>query len=184
MSWSKLPAANRRWLVVNGIFVTALINVVVNVAIDLVSLGARDSVPMWGAPLVGPSVLWTVIGTLFLLPLFTCVLATGAIRRDIRRGSVERLEPDAAHRWVGRVPAGRWRRGAEIGAFAVVVLGPPTLLLLAILGFPDLDRGQYVAWQTGYAVLLGMIVTPLIALAAMADPVPALADTSPLDPSD
>src|SRR5690348_7207013 len=136
MSWSELPAANRSWLVVNGLFVTALINLFVNVAIDLVSLGRRDAVPMWGAPLVGPSVLWTVIGTLFLLPLFTCVLATGAVRRDLRRGSLERIEPDATHRWVAELPAGRWRRGAEIGALAVVVLAPPTLLLLAILGFP------------------------------------------------
>jgi hypothetical protein len=171
-AWRELPEPNRRWLVVNGIFVTALINVVVNVAIDLLSLGDRDTVPMWGAPLVGPSVLWTVIGTLFLLPLLTCALATGAIRRDIRRGAVERLESDAVHRRIGRLPAGRWRRGAEIGAFAVVVLGPPTILLLAILGFPDLDRGQYIVWQTVYAVLLGMLVTPPIALAAMADPPP------------
>jgi hypothetical protein len=169
-TWRELPEPNRRWLVVNGIFVTALINIMVNAAIDFASLGARDSVPMWGAPLVGPSVLWTVVGTLFLLPLFTCALATGAIRRDIRRGSIERIEPDGAHGWNGRLPAGRWRRGAEIGGLAVIVLGPPTLLLLAILGFPGLDRGQYVAWQTAYAVLLGMIVTPLIALAAMADP--------------
>jgi hypothetical protein len=171
-AWRELPAHNRRWFVVNGIFVTAAINVVVNVAIDLLSLGHRDSVPMWGAPLVGPSVLWTVIGTLFLLPLFTCVLATGAVRRDLRRGSLERIQPDATHRWIAELPAGRWRRGAEIGALAVVVLAPPTLLLLAILGFPDLSRTQYVVWQTAYAVLLGMIVTPLIALAAMADPPP------------
>jgi hypothetical protein len=169
-AWSELPAGNRRWLVLNGLFVTALINVFVNVAIDLASLGGHDTVQMWGAPLVGPSVLWTVIGTLFLLPLFTCVLATGAVRRDLRRGSLERIEPDATHRWIAALPAGRWRRGAEIGGFAVIVLGPPTLLLLAILGFPDLDRTQYVVWQTAYAVALGMIVTPLIALAAMADP--------------
>lgn len=172
MTSRELPAANRRWLVVNGLFVTALINVVVNVAIDLLSLGDRDSVPMWGAPLVGPSVLWTVIGTLFLLPLITCALATGAVRRDLRRGSLERLEPDATHRWISGLPAGRWRRGAEIGAFAVVVLAPPTLLVLAILGFPDLDRTQYVVWQTVFAVLLGAAATPVIALAAMADPPP------------
>ena len=94
---------------------------------------------MWGAPLVGPSVFWTVIGTLFLLPLFTCVLATGAVRRDIRRGSLERLEPDSSHRWLSELPASRWRRGAEIGGLAVVLGAPPVLLLLAILGFPDLD---------------------------------------------
>jgi MFS family permease len=159
--------------VVNALAVTAGINVVVNAAIDLVSVAGRDSVPMWGPPLVGPSILWTVIGTLFLLPLFTCVLTTTAIRKDVRRGSLPPLDRlDPAHRWLTELPPGRWRRGAEIGGLAVAILTPPVLLMLAFLGFPDLDRGQYVAWQTAFAVVLGMIVTPPIALAAMADPHP------------
>ena len=170
MSWSELPAANRRWLVVNGLFVTAAINVVLNVAIDLLSLGDRDTVPMWGAPLVGPTILWTVLGTLFLLPLFTCVLATGAVRRDIRRGSLEPIHSDASPRRLSELPPGRWRRGAELGGLAMAIFAPPTLLVLAIAGFPDLDGSQYVVWQTAYAVALGIVVTPLIALAAMVDP--------------
>ena len=44
---------------------------------------------MWGAPLVEPSVFWDLIGTLFLLPLFTSALSTAAIRRDIRRGALD-----------------------------------------------------------------------------------------------
>jgi hypothetical protein len=151
--------------------VTAGINVVVNAAIDLVSVAGRESVPMWGPPLVEPSIFWTVIGTLFLLPLFTCVLTTTAIRKDVRRGSLPPLDRlDPAHRWLAELPPGRWRRGAEIGGLAVLVLAPPTLLVLAIAGFPDLDSDRYVAYQVAFAVALGMIVTPVIALAAMADP--------------
>jgi hypothetical protein len=37
-------------------------------------------------------------------------------------------------------------------------------------GFGDLDEGQLVLCQTGFAVLLGIVVTPPIALCAMADP--------------
>src|SRR4051812_8082323 len=88
-AWRQLPAPNRRWLVVNALLVTALINVVVNVAIDLGSVKSGEAVPMWGAPLVEPSIFWTLLGTLFLLPLFTCALATTAIRRDIARGELE-----------------------------------------------------------------------------------------------
>ena len=66
-----------------------------------------------------------MIGTLFLLPLFTCVLATAAIRRDIRRGSLERLDAAPTHRRLAALPAGRWRRGAAFGGLAVVVLAPP-----------------------------------------------------------
>jgi hypothetical protein len=169
--WASIPGPNRRWLLVNALVVTAAINVVLNWAISAGAVRNIDTVPMWGAPLVETSTLWTVIGTLFLLPLFTCVLATTSVRRDMRRGSLAPLELDSNHRWLSELPFGRWRRGAEIGGLAVVILAPPALLALAIAGFPDLDSGRYVAYQVVFAVALGMLVTPPIALAAMADPV-------------
>jgi len=89
----------------------------------------------------------------------------------VRRGSLVPLELDSAHRRLAALPRSRWRRGAEIGGLAVVALTPPMLFLLAALGFPELDKGQYIAWQTILAVALGIVVTPLIAVAAMADPV-------------
>lgn len=170
MSWSELPAANRRWLVVNALGVTAAINVVLNAAIDLLSVANRDTIPMWGPPLVEPSVFWTLIGTLFLLPLFTSALSTAAIRRDIQRGTLSRLDGlTSTHPRLAALPVGRWRRGAAIGGIAVAVLAPPLVLLLVLLGSPDLSSGQFVTYQVAFAVLLGMIVTPPIALAAMAE---------------
>ena len=169
MGWRDLPAPNRRWLVVNAIFVTALINVVLNWAIALGAVGGRDSVPMWGAPLVEPSVFWDLVGTLFLLPLFTSALTTAAIRRDIRRGALERIEaPRGVHRRLAQ--PGRWGRGAAFGCLAVVALSPGFLVLLAALGFPELSKSQFIAWHTGFAVALGVLVTPPLAILAMADP--------------
>jgi hypothetical protein len=169
-AWRQLPESNRRWLVVNALFVTAAINVLVNGAIDLLTVANRDAVPMWGLPLVEPSVFWTLIGTLFLLPLFTSALSTAAIRRDIGRGSMARLDHLAStHPGIARLPAGRWRRGAAVGGIAVAVLAPPLVVLLALLGSPDLSAGQFVAYQVIFAVLLGVLVTPPIALAAMAE---------------
>jgi hypothetical protein len=168
-AWREFPKSNRRWLVVNAIFVTAAINLVVNGLIALGAVGDRDSVPMWGAPLVEPSVFWDLIGTLFLLPLITSALTTAAIRRDIGRGTLESIDrPRGAHRWLA-VP-GRWRRGAALGGLAVVALSPGLLILLAALGFPELSRSQFVAWHTGFAVVLGALVTPPLAIFAMADP--------------
>jgi hypothetical protein len=167
-TWRELPAPNRRWLVVNAIFVTALINAAVNFLIALGAVGDRDSVPMWGAPLVEPSVFWDLVGTLFLLPLFTSALTTAAIRRDIRRGTLEQVAPlpDVHPRLAA---PGRWRRGAAFGGLAVVALAPGLLILLAALGFPELSKSQFVAWHTGFAVALGMFVTPPLAVLGMAD---------------
>jgi hypothetical protein len=167
-TWRELPVPNRRWLVVNAVLVTAVINVVVNYLIANGAVAGRDSVPMWGAPLVEPSVFWDLVGTLFLLPLLTSALTTAAIRRDIRRGTLEQIAPlpDVHPRLAG---PGRWRRGAAFGVLAVVALAPGLLILLAALGFPELSRSQFVAWHTGFAVVLGVLVTPPLALLAMAE---------------
>ena len=170
--WRELPAANRRWLVAKAIVATIAINAVVNAAIAWASVTGQGSVSMWGAPLVETSIFWNVIGTLFLLPLITCVLTTTAIRADIQRGSLAPLSSGlrATHRWLTALPSARWRRGVAIGALTVVVLAPPLVLALVVSGLGDLDEGQFVLWQTVFAVLLGIAVTPPIALCAMADP--------------
>lgn len=164
-----MPAANRSWLLVNALAATAAINAIVNAAIAWVAVGGQDTVLLWGAPLVETSVIWNVIGTLFLLPSITCVLTTTVIRRDVRRGS---LTPLDRLDWPAALPAARWRRGVVIGALVTAVLGPPLVFALVVSGFPDLSVDQFVACQTVFAVALGAIVTPPIALCAMADPYP------------
>jgi hypothetical protein len=147
------------------------INVVLNAAIAWLSVAGQGSVSMWGAPLVETSIFWNVVGTLFLLPSITCLLTTTAIRADIRSGSLPPLTGlRSAHRWLAALPFPRRRRGAVVGAMAVVVLAPPLVLALLVSGLGDLDEGQFVLWQTVFAVLLGILVTPPIALCAMADP--------------
>lgn len=169
--WGELPPANRQWLLTRALAATVVINVVVNAAIAWLSVAGQGSVSMWGAPLVETSIFWNVVGTLFLLPLITCVLTTTAIRADIRSGSLPPLtELRSAHRWLASLPFPRWRRGAVVGALAVVMLAPPLILVLVAADFGDLDAGQFVLCQTVFAVLLGVVVTPPIALCAMADP--------------
>jgi hypothetical protein len=171
--WEELPTPNRRWLVVNALVVTIAINVVVNAAIAWLSVKGQDTVSMWGVPLAETSVFWNLVGTLFLLPMITCVLTTTAIRRDVRRDTLAPLDRlRTTHRWLAALPLSRWRRGVVLGVLLAAVLTPPIVLALAALGFPDLSLEQFVVAQTIFAVLLGIAVTPPIALFAMVDPYP------------
>ena len=164
--WRELPAANRRWVVVNALLATALINVVVNVAIDILIVAGHGEIPLWEPPLVRPSTAWTLMGTLFLLPLITSVLATRAVRHDLEAGSLERVNVSprlwAAH----EAPA---RRGAALGLTALVLVAPPLLIVMTLLDFQDLSHTRFIAYQTAFAVLLGLVVTPLVAIRAMGD---------------
>lgn len=153
-----------------ALLATALINVAVNAAIAWLSVQSQEGVATWGVPLAETSLFWNAIGTLFLLPLITCVLTTTAIRHDIAAGSVEstgRLR--AAYPRIAALPEGRFARGAVLGALAVVALGPLATLALVAVGSPELSNCEFIALQTAFAVVLGALVTPLIALCAMAD---------------
>lgn len=166
-----MPASHRRWIVVNALIVTAAVNLILNAALASLSVSDYDSVPIWGAPLAKePSVFGSALGSLFLLPLITCMVVTGLIRRDVRLDSLQPL-PDlrSAHRWLAVLPATRFRRGVALGALALLALAPLLALALLLLDPAALSQGQFVAWQTTFTVALGAIVTPAIALAAMAD---------------
>lgn len=166
-----MPEAHRRWIVLKALVATAAINVVVNAALAWLGVSGQESVPFWGLPLAETSVFWNLVGTLFLLPAITCVLTTAAVRRDVRLGSLASLDSlRYIHRRLSALPPGAARRGLVLGGLAVVALAPPLLLALAVAGFPEPTRGEFVAWQTAFAVLLGALVTPVIAFFAMTDP--------------
>ena len=55
------------------------------------------------------------------------------------------------------------------GAVIAVFAAPPIVLVLAALGVGDLSHAQYTVWHIAFAVVLGALVTPVIALCAMTD---------------
>jgi hypothetical protein len=170
--WRQLPGSHRRWIVVKAVVATAVTNLIVNAVLASLGVEGRDAVPIWGVPLGEPSVFGSAIGTFFFLPLITCLLVTAAIRRDVRTGSLESLEGfRSAHRWLAALPAGRLKRGIAFGAISVVLLAPLLALALFVADPAELSERQFVAWQTTFAVALGVIATPTIALYAMAEPI-------------
>ena len=168
--WRGLPEAHRRWIVLKAVFATAAINLVVNAAIAWLGVEGQATVPFWGVPLAETSVFWNLVGTLFLLPAITCVLTTAAVRRDVRLGSLASLDSlRPTYRRLSTLPPAPARRGIVLGGTAVVVLAPPLVLALAVAGFPEPSRGEFIAWQSTFAVALGALVTPAIAFFAMTD---------------
>lgn len=168
--WGQLPASHRRWIVVNALIATALINLVFNAAIDWLSVKDEATVPLWGMPLVETSTFSNLVATLFLLPLITCVLMTRVVRRDVRLGSLDSLSQlRTAYGWLGALPTSPLRRGVVFGAIAVAVLAPPLALALVVSGVAELTKGEFVVFHAVFAAALSVVVAPVIALYAMAD---------------
>jgi hypothetical protein len=180
-AWQELSETQRRWIFLNAVVIAAVINGVLNAAIAWVSVRSEESVPLWAVPVVDqPSVIADTIGTLFLLPLITCLIITTAAWHDIRKGSVSRLaRPPISRRHWDRLPKTRLRRGLVLGAICTVLLAAPAVLALVALDFGDLSVGEFVLYKAIFGVALGALVTPPIGLLALADsPAPVVAEAS------
>jgi hypothetical protein len=166
-----ISAAQRRWILVNAVIITAGVNLLVNAGIAWVSVIGVDTVPLWSVPLVGgPSTLTDTVATLFLLPLITCLLCTTAVWRELHTGGLAPLTgPAARRRLLGRLPDRRLRRGLVFGACSTLVLAPPAAGALVLLDVGELSAWAFVIFKTAFAIGLGVLVTPIIALRALAD---------------
>ena len=169
--WRELSPAQRRWVYVNALVVTAVINLLVNAGLAWLSSAGEHRVPLWSVPLVEkPSTVTDTIGTFFLLPLITCLLITTAVRYEIGAGRLMPLGASASARaFAQSLPATRLRRGVVLGALCTLALGPIAVLVLAAIDFSGLTTGQFVLYKAALGVALGAVVTPAIAVLAMAD---------------
>jgi hypothetical protein len=165
--WRDLPLEHRRWIVVNALIVTAFVNLVLNGLLAWMSVRGHTAVPIWGLPGLGKTnVVVDTVGTFFFLPFFTCAMCTTTVWAEVRSGRLPRLEalpvpPQLAH--------GRLRRGAILGAATVALLTPIAVIVLAVGSFSHVGTTEFVLYKMMLGVVLGALLTPAIAILAMAD---------------
>jgi len=169
LRWPKLESEHRRWVLYNAIIGTAVVNAVINAVLAWVTVRGQHSVPVWSAPLVGdPSTVVDTVATLFFLPLFTTVFCTASVRRRLQSGSLEPLaRPHLG--LLSRLDGGRLRRGLVLGGLCTAVLAPITIAVLLGVDFDGVSRSEFITFKVAFAVALGALVTPLIAVRAMAE---------------
>ncbi len=166
-----MPSRHWRYLFWNAVIIAAIINFVLNGAIAWLSVRNLDAVPRWAVPLVDkPSTVIDTFGTIFLLPLFTCLVLTTLARRDVRKGRLPALGwTRRSHSFLNRLPSATLRRGLLLGALCTVILAPLTVLAIFALDVGEITVRQFVLYRALFALALGAIVTPVIALWAIAE---------------
>jgi hypothetical protein len=169
----RVPATHRRWILINSILITAFINVVINLVASLA--GARGHHVVWWS--INPfktSLLYNTLGTLFLLPVLTALGVNAAIAKEQRSGTLEPIQPPfSARLWSWICVPSSLRRGLRFSVVIFAVLAPIDIVLVVVFGRHGLDQLHFSVLQIAIAVILGMIVTPFIALAAMSEPISA-----------
>lgn len=166
--WEQLPREHRRWLLLNAVIATAAVNAIVNFVIAWLGVVRQRTVPLWTWPLLHTSTVANTVGTLFILPFVTSWLWTEVIWRELRSGRLAPL-PASALGVLRGLSGGRVRRSAMIGLACLLLLAPATCALLVGTHFEHITRSEFVLFQVVFTVVFGAIVTPLVALRAMAD---------------
>ena len=157
-----MSPVHRRYLLLEQGVGAAVFNFVVNAAIAWLMFRTQDEVPLWGQQ----SIAGDTIGTSLLLPLITCLVVTPMARRHVRAGRVAALE---AQRVPGWLPRGTAARAVVLGIVCMVAIAPLTLLGVALLHVAPLGMWKFVLFKASFAAAEALLVTPLIALWAIAD---------------
>ena len=165
-----LSPSQRNYVLVAFALVPAAVNSVINGLLGWAMFRDADFVPLWG---FGPSVGPDTLGTCFFLPLITCFVVTPLTWRHIRRGAVEPLrEFRAVPTWARSALRPVAWRAALLGFASFLVVGTVVVGGLSVLGVSQVALVPFLVFKVAFSVLLGLVVTPLIGLLALADPVP------------
>lgn len=166
-----LNAAQRHFITAEQTIVPAVFNLAFNAGLGYLLFRHLQLVPLWG----DPSIAGDIVGTLFFLPFFTCLIVTPLVKRAARSGKVEWLSIAAREHPLLRLwPRSVWARAVVVGLACVVLLGPPSIGLLSLLGVEGWSLTTAIVFKGIYAGLLAALVTPYFALYALTnEPQPA-----------
>lgn len=167
-----ITAEQRRWVLLNALLATAVINTAVNLGIGLFEARGQRHVPTWGISAAHPSVTSDAMGVLITLPLITCLLVSAAVRREQAEQRLTLLDPVALGRLSRFAVPGAGKRAIRFAVASFAVLAPPVVLATALSAAHGMSHGAFVTFHVALTVVLGAIVTPMIALAAMTEPAP------------
>jgi hypothetical protein len=169
-AWRELTVEHRRWLFLNAIVITALVNAALSALIAWGSAASEDEIPLLAAPFVeGPSTIVDSVGTFFILPFLTTLLITTTTWHELREGRLAQVHSEFSQRFRS-LPKRRLRRGAFFGLLCVILFSPAAVILLLAFDYGDIGVGEFVVFKAIFGIVLGLVVTPVIAVAALHDP--------------
>jgi len=168
----RLTPAHRRFLWRDAVLIAAIANGALNALFAWMFTLGEDEVPQAKAPLVGgPSVLVDTVATCFILPFLTTLVITTVIWGEMRKGHLTRI-PRAQSTLMDRLRHRRLRRATIIGLLCLFVFGPISAIGVLLFDYGDISVGEFVLYKTIFGIVLGAIVTPLIAMLAFGDEPP------------
>ena len=164
-------AVSSSWTEIIG---PAIVNFWLNAGIAWYLFRKLATVPLWGAQ----SIAADTLGTAFILPVLTAIVAAFLIPPRVLRGKLSPIPPELRHASrLSRRPM--LVRGMLLGIVAVVLVGAPVVLAFLLAGTHQLPRGAFIWFKASFAAGVGVLMTPPIGWWALMDASRRAAATSP-----
>jgi len=161
-----LPPGVFRYLLIGQAIIPFFINMMINIAIGVLSFGGQKSVATWA---IDKGAVEDSIGTCFFLPFITCLIATPIVHRQMASGVTSRIPLTDVPRWV-RWMNGPWMlRSAKFGVIGILLLTGPVYGLYYLFAGDSIETVRFIAIKAISAGAMGVFVTPLIAFVALCD---------------
>jgi hypothetical protein len=171
-SRAAISGAHLRYLLLEHVLGAAAVNFALNAGIAWVTFRRAARVPFWGHL----SIAGDTAATSLVLPFMTCLTVTLFVRRDVRAGRVPALGwTRSARRAVGWLPRRTLLRALVLGLLFGALLAPPTIAAVGVAHVAPLPLCPFVAFKAAFAAIEAALVSPLVALWALASAPPAQA---------
>jgi hypothetical protein len=159
---------HQRTYVLSQTIIGAAVNFMLNALIGWAAYRSLAHLPVSGSP----SIMGDLVVTAFVLPVLVCLIVTPLVRAETRHGKIEPLE--RSHGLVPRLlPRGVVVRGILLGVLAGGTIGLLTIGALKALGVGEMSFGEFVIFKAALGGSLAALITPVVVLGALMDPVPA-----------
>jgi hypothetical protein len=160
-----LTPAQRTFIVNEQTIAPAVFNLLLNAGLGWLVFRKLEGVPLWG----DPSLAGDILGTMLILPFLTGLIVTPLVKRAARTGKVAWLSfAPSEHPILRLFPRSVWLRSLLVGFASMLLVGVPLVGLLSLLGVESWSVGTTVIAKGLYAALIAGLVTPYIALYALA----------------
>jgi hypothetical protein len=162
----KLPPGVFSYLLIGHAVIPFFINVVVNVGLGVLTFSGSETVSVWARD---KGAVADFLGCCFFLPLITCLIATPIVRRQAAAGTVSRVPGEDAPAWLRFFRGSLFPRALKWGVAGLIVFAGPVAGAWCLVADPTVGTTEFLIGKALFAGTLGVMLTPLIALAELSD---------------
>ena len=171
----KLPPGVLRYLLIAQTAIPILFNIAIPLTLGWLTFRTQPSVVTWA---LDKGAVADFIGTCYLLPAITCLIATPIVRSHVANGVVSPVPAEQVPHPLLFYRGGLIWRATKWGLTGLTLLSTPVFLAFSLLANEAIPMGTFLLVKIAFAVLLGCVVTPLISLVALTElPVPVPRDS-------